>query len=66
MGGTRQHIIIQREEIKKVKEIEYLGKTITFRSKTDKETQSRIKTVWPNFWSLKIIYKMGKLALKPK
>ncbi len=60
-------LTIKGERIKRVEEVVYLGQTLAFQDRLERELTKRTSQVWKNFWSLKSIYKMKTpLSLKSK
>ncbi len=51
-------LTIKGEIIIKVEEVIYLGQTLAFQDRLDRELIKRTSQAWKNFWSLKSIYKM--------
>ena len=57
---------ISGNQIERVVEYTYLGQTISFEEKINKELSQRIAKAWRNYWALKHFYKSKKASLKLK
>lgn len=62
---TLGEIEISSQKIEKVTEFKYLGQTVSFENRSEKETKIRRANAWKAFWGQKIFWN-GKLSLKAK
>ena len=64
--GSQEKFKINGTEIEEVSEYDYLGQTVAFRDRMDKELKKRTSKAWGKFWSLNKVFKNRKLGLKLK
>lgn len=63
----RADINIEGRKVKKVEDVIYLGQTISFSNRYEKEIKRRINMSWKKYWSLKRIFKSNfKTQIKSK
>ncbi len=54
--GEKKNNNIEGATIVEVDEIQYVGQTVSFKNRREKEIQKGIKKCWASFWGLKTIY----------
>ena len=59
-------IYLENEKLEYVDEAIYLGQTISFENRVEKEVERRIKLGWKKFWSLRKILKGDSLSVEAK